>query len=339
MRRSIFACMAGLLWAITAPAMAEVGAVGYGAELEGFAYPYALGHFRFTSQGENLQMAYMDVAPSGLANGRTVVLLHGKNFCGATWEASIHALTQAGYRAVVPDQIGFCASTKPAHYQYSFQQLAANTMALLKHLGVSHAVVVGHSTGGMLGTRFALIYPDAVEQLVLVSPIGLEDWKALGVPGRTVDQWFQRELKLSAEAVRQYERSTYYGGNWKPEYERWVDMLSGLNNGPGHALVAWNSALIYDMIFTQPVVYEFPLLKVPTTLMVGELDTTAIGGDIAPPEVKARIGHYNVLGKEVIKRIPGGRLIEFAGMGHAPQNQSPEMFNRVLLEELGRQAP
>ena len=339
MRRSIFACLAGLCFAVAALAAAEAGAAGYGPELEGFSYPYTVGHFRFASQGEKLQMAYMDVAPQGHANGRTVVLMHGKNFCGATWETSISALTRAGYRVIVPDQVGFCASSKPAHYQYSFQQLAVNTMALLQHLGVSRAVLVGHSTGGMLGTRFALMYPEAVEQLVLVSPIGLEDWKALGVPGRTVDQWFGRELKLSAEAVRQYEKTSYYGGRWKPEYERWVDMLAGLNSGPGHELVAWNSALIYDMIFTQPVVYEFPLLKVPTTLMVGESDTTAIGGDIAPPDVKARIGHNNVLGKEVVKRIPGGRLIEFSGMGHAPQIQDPEMFNRVLLEELERQAP
>ena len=98
---------------------------------------------------------------------------------------------------------------------------------------------------------------------IMVNPIGLEDWKSLGVPGRTVDQWYERELKLSADGVRKYEMSVYYGGRWKPEYERWVDMLAGLNKGAGHKLVAWNSALIYDMIFTQPVVYEFPNLKVP----------------------------------------------------------------------------
>ena len=88
------------------------------------------------------------------------------------------------------------------------------------------------------------------------------------------------------------------------------------------------------MIFTQPVVYEFPLLKMPTTLMLGDRDSTAIGSDIAPAEVKARIGQYKVLGKEVIKRIPQGHLIEFPGLGHAPQIQEPEMFNKALLKEL-----
>jgi pimeloyl-ACP methyl ester carboxylesterase len=281
-------------------------------------------------------MAYMDVAPTGAANGKTAVLLHGKNFCGATWDQSITALSAAGYRVVAPDQIGFCASTKPERYQYTFQQLAANTDALLKHLGVQQAAMVGHSTGGMLATRYALMYPDAVSRLVLVNPIGLEDWKALGVPSRSVDQWYERELKLSADSVRAYEKSTYYVNRWKPEYEKWVDMLAGLNAGPGKKAVAWNSALIYDMIFTQPVIYEFPLLKVPATLMIGDADTTAIGSDIAPPEVKAKIGKYAVLGKQAVKLIPQGRLVEFKGLGHAPQMEDPDAFHRALLEELAR---
>lgn len=306
----------------------------YGPELEGFAYPYPLHHFQFTSQQDKLQMAYMDVAPDGQPNGQTAVLMHGKNFCGATWDTTIKALSHAGYRVVVPDQIGFCASSKPAHYQYTFQQLADNTAALLKQLGISRTIVIAHSTGGMLATRYALMYPDAVSQLVLVNPIGLEDWKALGVPSRTVDQWYQRELKLSADNVRKYEKDTYYVGQWKPEYERWVDMLAGLNAGPGHKLVAWNSALIYDMIFTQPVVYEFPLLKMPTLLMIGTSDTTAIGSDIAPPAIKEKLGHYNVLGKQIVKMIPQGRLIEFPGFGHAPQMQDPAKFNQTLITAL-----
>jgi len=324
-----------LFLAATFAASAHAAPV-YGPELQGFEYPHPQQHFQFSSQGQQLQMAYMDVAPTGAANGRTVVLMHGKNFCGATWDANITALSAAGYRVVAPDQIGFCASTKPAHYQYSFQQLAANTAALLKHLGVTQSDVVGHSTGGMLAARYALMYPDAVRHLVLVNPIGLEDWKAKGVPSRTVDQWNERELKLSADSVRAYEKATYYVGRWKPEYERWVEMLAGLNAGPGHVQVAWNSALIYDMIFTQPVVYELPLLKMPTTLMIGTADTTAIGSDIAPPEVKARIGHYDQLGKEQVKRIPQGRLVEFEGLGHAPQMEQPEAFNRALIAELAK---
>ncbi|TFF36816.1 alpha/beta fold hydrolase [Pseudomonas sp. RIT623] len=327
--------------AIALTCLASGGAIAaapstYGEQLEGFTYPYPLRHFDFQSQGQALQMGYMDVPAKGKANGHSVVLMHGKNFCAGTWETTLDALSQAGYRVIAPDQVGFCTSSKPAHYQYSFQQLADNTHALLAQLGVDRAIILGHSTGGMLATRYALMYPRQVERLAMVNPIGLEDWKALGVPYRTVDQWYARELKLDAEGVRNYERNTYYAGRWKPEYERWVQMLAGLNQGPGHKLVAWNSALIYDMIFTQPVVHEFKDLKMPTLLLIGDQDSTAIGSDIAPPEVKARLGQYKMLGPQVAKLIPRGELVTFEGLGHAPQIEEPGKFHQALLGWLQR---
>lgn len=306
----------------------------YGPQLQGFDFPYPIQKFDFTSQQQPLTMGYIDVKPSGSANGRTVVLMHGKNFCGVTWQGSIDALSHAGYRVIAPDQIGFCTSSKPEHYQYSFQQLALNTQNLLKKLHIDKVTLVGHSTGGMLATRFALMYPQEVQKLVLVNPIGLEDWKAKGVPWRSVDEWYQRELKTSAASIKKYELNTYYVGRWKPEYDRWVTMLAGLNNGPGHEIVAWNSALLYDMIFTQPVYYEFKNLQMPATLMIGTSDTTAIGSDIAPPDVKAKIGHYNELGKQVAALIPQATLIEFPGMGHAPQMEEPQKFNQALIKDL-----
>lgn len=323
-------CVAGLLTASTAPAFAAT----YGPELQGFQYPYPLEHFQFQSQGESLQMGYMDVPAKGTANGRAVVLMHGKNFCGATWEGSIKALSDAGYRVIAPDQIGFCSSSKPEHYQYSFQQLALNTHQLLEKLGIQKATLLGHSTGGMLATRYALMYPEQTEQLALVNPIGLEDRKALGVPALSVDQWYARELNVSAEGIRKYQLNTYYVGRWKPEYERWVDMYAGLSNGPGHTRVAWNSALIYDMIFTQPVYYEFKNLQMPTLLLIGTADNTAIGKDVAPPAVKATLGNYAVLGKNVAKLIPHATLVEFPGLGHAPQMEEPAKFHQALLQGL-----
>jgi pimeloyl-ACP methyl ester carboxylesterase len=204
-RKTLFFCI--LAWFPMA-GLSDGPPLGYGPELEGFSYPYPVQHYTFTSQHTSMQMAFMDVAPAGAANGRTAVLMHGKNFCSATWEQTIADLIHTGYRVIAPDQIGFCASSKPAHYQYTFQQLAANTRALLTQLGISRVTLIGHSTGGMLATRYALMFPQEVEQVVLVNPIGLEDWKALGVPTRTVDQWFERELKLTADSVRQYEKTT-----------------------------------------------------------------------------------------------------------------------------------
>src|ERR1700742_1830704 len=126
---------ASILCAVSAVAFgaAPSGTPAYGPELQGFDYPYPVQQFDFTSQRNVLHMAYIDVHPAK-ANGRTAVLMHGKNFCAATWRTSIDALTAAGYRFVAPDQIGFCKSSKPDRYQYSFQQLALNTRALLTSL-------------------------------------------------------------------------------------------------------------------------------------------------------------------------------------------------------------
>jgi pimeloyl-ACP methyl ester carboxylesterase len=328
-----------LVFASVAAVLLLVGGVraqspGYGSRLEGFEYPYQVKRFAFESQGQPLSMAYLDVAPRE-ANGHAVVLLHGKNFCAATWQASIAALVQAGYRVIAPDQIGFCKSSKPKAYQFSLGQLAANTRALLQKLGIERASIVGHSMGGMLAVRYALQYPQAVAQLVMVNPIGLEDWKAEGVPWRSVDEWYARELKTDAASIRKYQLSTYYGGQWKPEYDRWVEMLAGMYTGPGKQRVAWNQALASDMIFNQPVLYELPRIGVPTTLIIGQRDRTAIGKDLAPPELAKRLGDYPKLGRRAAGAIPNAKLIELDDLGHSPQVEAPDRFNDALLQVLG----
>jgi pimeloyl-ACP methyl ester carboxylesterase len=302
--------------------------------LASFEYPFEVRRFEFVSQKLPLTMAYMDVAPQGMANGDTVVLLHGKNFCAATWEQTIRALIGAGYRVVAPDQIGFCKSSKPEHYQYSFHQLAANTRELLQHIGIKNPIVMGHSTGGMLAFRYALMYPQEIKALVAVNPIGLEDWKAKGVPFATIDQLYQGELKTNAESIREYERNTYYAGEWKPDYDRWVTMLAGMYEGEEGKLFAWSQALTSDMIFAQPVVYEFGNINVPTLLLIGEKDNTAIGKNRASPEVQHRLGNYKELGPETAKAIRGSMLVTFPDYGHAPQIQAPKEFNDALLKNL-----
>ncbi len=317
--------MTGLLLA-AGPAQAD-------AMLKGFEYPYEVKRMTLQSQRQTLSMAYMDVKPE-TPNGRSIVLLHGKNFCGATWERTIAALRDAGYRVVVPDQIGFCKSSKPEAYQFSLVQLAANTRRVLSELDIEKPVVIGHSMGGMLAARYALAYPRQVAGLVLVNPIGLEDWQAKGVPPATVDELYRSELKTDAERIKAYQMKVYYDGKWRPEYDRWVDMLAGMYAGEDGAKVAWNQALTSDMVFSQPVVHEFGRIRVPTTLMIGMKDKTAIGRDRAPPEVAAILGNYPELAREAVQKIPNARLLSFGDLGHSPQVEDPELFNARLLEGL-----
>ncbi|MGU3541310.1 alpha/beta hydrolase, partial [Methylobacterium sp. A54F] len=90
---------------VGAPAHAQdASAEPLGIALEGFAYPYPVRTLDLTRDGEAQRLAYMDVAPSGPANGRTVLLLHGRNFPSSYWQPVIEALTGGGDPAVGPDQ-------------------------------------------------------------------------------------------------------------------------------------------------------------------------------------------------------------------------------------------
>lgn len=299
-----------------------------------FTYPYPVKVHRFDSQGQKLETAYMDIRPKDY-NGQNIMLLHGKNFCGATWNETIIVLSAAGYRVIVPDQIGFCKSSKPVKYQFSLQQLALNTNGLLQHLGIQTLTVMGHSMGGMLSTRFALMYPANVTQLVLVDPIGLEDWKAKGVPYQSIDITYISEHSSNYSSIRGYEQFTYYVGNWSTAYDVWVNMLVNIYKGPLGVQYAYDQALVTDMVLTQPIVYEFPLLQMPTLLIVGDKDTTAIGKAWSPPAVQAILGHYNVLGPQVAKTIPNCTFIHYPTLGHAPQIEEPATFHADLLGWLG----
>ena len=171
----------------------------YGIGLEGFAYPYPVHLLPLVNDDEQVRMAYMDVA-AAQPNGRSVVLLHGRNFPSSYWVPVIRTLSDAGYRVVVPDQIGFGKSSKPPG-DLHFDTLARNTIALLDHLGIQKADIVAHSLGGMLAIRIARAYPDRVAHLVLTAPIGLEDYR-LYVPPTPTEKVIENEDKLTAEGYR-----------------------------------------------------------------------------------------------------------------------------------------
>ncbi|RYG58770.1 MAG: alpha/beta hydrolase [Alphaproteobacteria bacterium] len=297
--------------------------------LSGYDYPFAVNYIDVRTQGQTLKMAYMDVRPA-TPNGKVALLMHGKNFGGYAWTDTIKALTLEGYRVIVPDQIGFGKSDKPEHLQYSFQLLARTTDDLLRSLGVGKVDLVGHSMGGMLATRFALMYPQTVSKLVLVNPIGLEDWKTM-LPTRDVDAWYEQELKQTPDSLRAYQTKAYYDGNWKPEYDTLLAPQAGWTLHAEYPRVAWNSALQYDMIWTQPVLYEFKNLTMPTLLIIGTRDRTALGKDLASGPLADKLGRYDRLGKMAARAIPGAKLVELPGVGHVPQIEAFENYRKALM--------
>ena len=324
--------MVFVLLAVVSFSFAQLKPVPLDKDLTSVKYPYEVKFHSFNSQQQEMKMAYLDVLPSK-PNGHTVLLLHGKNFNAAYWESTIKALIHEGYRVIAPDQIGFGKSTKPTHYQFSFQQLANNTRLILDSLKISKVTVLGHSMGGMLASRFALMYPDLTEKLVLVNPIGLEDYKALAAY-QTIDQNYQDELKNTVESYKNYQLKFYYDNKWKADYDPWLNLLAGWTLHKDYPIIAWNAALTSDMIFTQPVVYEFPNIKCPTLLIIGTRDRTALAKNRAPKEIQPTMGLYNELGKKTRDKIPNSTLVELDNVGHLPHIEAFERFITPLLSFL-----
>lgn len=300
--------------------------------LENYEYPFPVQYINLTIQAQPVKMAFMDVKPAN-ANGKTILLLHGKNFNGTYWRQTAQALADKGFRVIIPDQVGFGKSSKPTAIQYTFQLLAANTKALLDSLQISKLSVLGHSMGGMLATRFTLMYPAMVEKFILENPIGLEDWK-LKVPYQPIEAWYQSELKQTYNSIKQYQLTNYYGGKWKPAYDEWVNLLAGWTLSPEYNRIAWNAALTYDMIFTQPVLYEFEYIQAPTLLIIGLRDRTALGKAQAPEEVRKTLGDYPSLGKQTRDKIKGSKLVELDNVGHLPHIEAFDRFIQPLLQFL-----
>ena len=333
--RILSICLALAVSAPLLPAQESAGIKPLDAALTGYPYPYEVKTRHFTDQRKELDLAYMDVKPEK-PNGRSVLLLHGKNFCGAYWKPTADALLAEGYRVVIPDQIGFGKSSKPGDYQYSFQDYGLHMRDLLKELGIVRVSIVGHSMGGMVATRFSLMFPESVDRLVLVNPIGLEDWKRV-VPYASVDDVYAAELKKGPDAIRDYMTKAYFDGKWKPAYDPLLAQQAGWAIGPDREKIAWVSALTSDMIFTQPVVHEFADLKMPVLLIIGERDRTAIGKDRATPEVAKELGQYQILGRTVKAVIPKGELFAMSGIGHLPQYEAFDEYWNALHVFLARQ--
>jgi len=103
--------------------------------------------------------------------GPAVALIHGLLGSHRNWDHLVDALS-VERRVIAPDLLGHGASAKPMG-DYSLSAHAAMLRDLFDHLGISSATIVGHSLGGGIALQFAYLFPDRVDQLVLVSSGGL----------------------------------------------------------------------------------------------------------------------------------------------------------------------
>lgn len=317
-----------MLFLISCASIDQKQQLKFDSELSQFEYPYEVKTFKFSSQNQELQMSFGDLGNKD--SKKVAVLLHGKNFSGYYWDQIARDLVSRGYRVIIPDQIGFGKSTKPTYYQYSFQQLGLNTFKLLDHLQVKKFILVGHSMGGMLAVHITNMQP-RVNKLLLINPIGLEDYLKY-VEYKDTDVFYKNELNQTVESFRDYQKKHYYDGKWSDSYEALLTPFKGWRNGPDWKLIAWNNALTYSPIFTNPISQEFTRLQTDTYLILGTRDTTAPGAGGIKFGVSKKLGQYDKLGAEVKKLNPQKiKVIELSGLGHMPQFEDYKRFSSVFL--------
>jgi len=300
----------------------------YGIALEGFAYPHHVSLLPLVNDGERVTMAYMDVAPAQ-PNGRTVVLLHGRNFPSSYWAPVIKTLSEAGYRVVVPDQIGFGKSSKPQG-ELHFDTLARNTIALLDHLQIAKADIVAHSLGGMLGVRIARAFPDRVNRLVLTAPIGLEDYR-LYVPPTPTEKIIENEDKLTAEGYRKQLETNY---SLKLPPDQVTPFIDARFNIKGSAeYPRWLRAFVASaqMIYREPVVHEIPLITQPTLFIMGADDHNAPGKPNAPEALRPKMGQNAELATALAAKMSNAKAEVIPGVGHLVFLEASQRFDELML--------
>jgi pimeloyl-ACP methyl ester carboxylesterase len=284
--------------------------------LEEIQYPHPVHYFNLKLYGQDVRIAYMDVAPTGTPNGRAVVLLHGGSYYGWYWKAQIAALTRAGFRVVVEDRLGWGKSSKPI-LPYSISLHASNTAALMDHLGVGTAAIVGHSIGGQMATRFAFLYPDRTTHLVMINPIGLRDTRA----GRGFRP-FDGEVDVAPDLQAAYEADvrTDVGRyvTWRPEYLEHLRIRHGVRLSAEWPRLAYVRELGGNLRSVDSTVNDWPHIRVKTMVLGGEVDGPTFPADA----------------RRAAATLPNAELVLIPNVGHNPHEEVPDRVNAELTRFL-----
>lgn len=301
---------------------------GCGATQDGrppltFADLSAPGEMRTARVGSEV-VAYHDAG-----EGTPVVLLHGLGEHAGYWRSNVEPLVAGGVRVVVPDLLGYGRSAKPARGDgvnpYGPGGQAARVAGLLDALGISEPVVlVGHSMGGQIATRFALAWPTRVRHLVLLAPAGVERFtvgegawlKSVSTPATFASR--------GPTALEAHFRDRVFG-RWDAEAAHHLDERIRLRAAP--AFGAYLRAVVAGIhgMLDEPVADELGELKVPVTALFGARD-----GLIPNPLLHG--GSAADVAEAARAALPAGsRVALLPDVGHMLQTEAPDATHAAIL--------
>ena len=302
-------------WPAEPPAEAPADWGPVSLNLEEIEYPWPVHYLDLRRYGQKMLMAYMDIPPTGSANGQTIFWQHGHNFYSEPYQESFRRLTAAGFRVIAVDRIGYGKSSKPL-IPYNFNFVAANMKALMDELGIEQVAAVGHSMGGMVVSRFSMLYPENVTHVAMVNQIGLSD-------SRQSRTW--RDPLASDPATPSYQsvlrgHRRYYPRDWPPAHLEYVRRQYGQTLSGDYPRYARVRAMVSDMLYNDPVVYDWQHIETKTLVIGGEED------DLADDFV-ARVNHVH-------SELPNSALHLYPEIGHNPQVEIPDQFHADLIRFL-----
>jgi pimeloyl-ACP methyl ester carboxylesterase len=245
--------------------------------------------------------------------GPALVLLHAGIADSRMWDSQFEQFSRT-HRVVRCDLRGFGRTLKAAGEYAHYEDVAA----LLRHLEIERAAVIGASFGGFVAVDLALSHPEMVDSLILAAP-------ALGGYAFESPEVLEYFAKEEAALTRR---------DWAIAVEltlrMWVD---GFGRPPGPVLRDIRElvrTMVLD-IYTQPAVEDASEMELipPAAARLHEISvpTLTLVGDYDAPEFRA-------LAKLIAEKIPHARHKVIAGAAHLMNLEKPDEFNRAVVELL-----
>jgi len=285
--------------------------------MEEIEYPFPVEFLHFRVYGEDVSLAYMDVAPSGTANGRTVIFHHGGLYSSYYWESQMRALSAEGYRVIAKDRLGWGKSSKPI-IPYSMNLWASNTARLMDHLNIEQAALVGHSIGGQMITRFAFLYPERITHLVSVNQIGLTDNRqGRGFTPLSGDVNVNPDMDEFYESLLSWADRNYV--EWDPAYLEHMRIRYGQRLSDDWPHMAYVSQLTGQMRGMDTVVNDWQHIQTPTLILGGEEDYPT----------------YAEESRRAAEIFPNAEVFLIPAVGHNPHEEAADIVNAELIRFLG----
>lgn len=302
-------------WPATPPDEPPESWTAVSANFEEIPYPYPVQFLELKRFKQDMRMAYMDVPPAGKANGQTVLIQHGMNFYSEAYESTITALAEAGFRVLAVDRIGYGKSSKPI-IPYDFNFVAANMKALLDELKIDEVAIVGHSMGGMVVSRFAMVYPDITTHVVMVNQIGLSDQ-------RQSRSW--NDPLAGGVGTPSYQsilrgHMRYFPEEWPPAHLEFVRRQYGQTMSGEWPRLARVRRLQGQMLYEDPVVYDWQHIDTKALVIGGEED--------------GLVADFPALARNVADELQNAALLLYPDIGHAPHIEIPDKFHADLIRFL-----